>query len=211
MSRLNEPLKQHLKVREAQLELESDNFAGESHLSNDVAEEIEVAKIRLEKLEAERIRIEQQRVELSEINQLKEDFLSGQREIEEKLSSALTAIERGINSTRQEMEELEQTRTNFAEHLSKIGSITPEGWKQDRQKIELERAISIIQFADDEYENALDTLSEKQSSSVAPMANTASNHKRTSTDFKSQFLSGLAFNLPLIICLSIIAVLLTLF
>ena len=52
------------------------------------------------------------------------------------------------------MEELEQTRKNFAEHLSKIGGISPEGWKHDRQKVELERAISIIQFADDEYENA---------------------------------------------------------
>lgn len=200
MSRLKDHRKQHLKVRDAQLELDTDNYVGQSPLTNDVAEEIEVAKIRLEKLEAERIKIEHQRAELSQISELKEEFLNGQREIEEKLTVALTAIDRGISSTRQEMEDLEQTRVTFAEHLSKLSSLDPESWKQDRLKSELERAISAIQFADDEYENAVTLLSERQPASISSSpAISSGNERRSSNNFKAQFLSGLAFNLPLIL------------
>lgn len=203
------PIRQNLRVRDAQMELETDNFVGDSALSNDVIDEIEAAKKKLEKLEAEKIRIENQRIELAEINELKETFLDGQKEMEEKLSTALTAIDRGITSTKQETEELVQTKTTFTEHLNKINSLNPETWKQDRLRSELDRAISTIQFAEDEYDNALDILSQKEQNNAG--YNEPSSVKKHTHAHKEQFLSGLAFNLPLILFGSLAFVLYLLF
>ena len=202
MSRLTEAHKQQLKVRETQMELGTDNYVGETPLLDDFEGKLEQAQQQLETLQAEQERLERQKLELAELNERKEEFLKGQTEVSEKLSSAITAIERGLFEIKQETEDLEQTRTNFAEHLQKIDQLNPESWTRDNLKNELNRAISAIDLAEDEYDQAVDHIQQRDSailnSSTASKPN-ALTGTRSQGAFATQFKAGLAFNLPLML------------
>jgi len=188
MSRLTEAHKQQLKVRETQMELGTDNYVGQTPLSDDFEGKLEQAQQQLESLQAEQERLERQKRELADLNERKEEFLQGQTEVSEKLSSSITAIDRGLFEMKQEMEDLEQTRTLFAEHLDKIDKLNPESWTRENLKSELNRAISAIDLAEDEYDQAVDNIQNRDSAVL-----------NTPVNFKAQFQSGFAFNLPLII------------
>ena len=200
MSRLTETHKQQLKVRETQMQLETDNYVGETPLSDDFEGKLEQAQQQLESLHAEQERLERQKRELAELNERKDEFLQGQTEVSEKLSSAITAIERGLFEMKQEMEDLEQTRTVFAEHLAKIDRLNPESWTRDNLKNELNRAISAIDLAEDEYEQAVDSINQRESGvfNASAKQNTIGGFK-PGVSFSSQVKNGLAFNLPIII------------
>lgn len=200
MSRLTEAHKQQLKVRESQMELATDNYVGETPLSDDFEGKLEHAQQQLESLQAEQERIERQKVELAELNERREEFLRGQVEISEKLSSSITAIERGLFDMRQEMEDLQQTKTSFTEHLQKVEQLNPESWTRENLKNELNRAISTIDLAEDEYEQAVDHLNNRESGRLSSPAKAASPFQTAKGGcFSDQFKAGLAFNLPLII------------
>jgi len=163
MSRLTEAHKQQLKVRETQMELGTDNYVGQTPLSDDFEGKLEQAQQQLESLQAEQERLERQKRELADLNERKEEFLQGQTEVSEKLSSSITAIDRGLFEMKQEMEDLEQTRTLFAEHLDKIDKLNPESWTRENLKSELNRAISAIDLAEDEYDQAVDNIQNRDS------------------------------------------------
>lgn len=200
MSRLTEAHKQQLKVRETQMELGTDNYVGQTPLADDFEGKLEMAQQQLESLQVEQERLERQKQELAELNERKEEFLEGQVEITEKLSTSITAIERGLFDMRQEMEDLEQTRTSFAEHLEKVQSMNPESWTRENLRNELNRAISAIDLAEDEYEQAVDHLNSRESGVFnAPAKANSPLGGGKGLDFAAQFKSGLAFNLPLIL------------
>ena len=206
MSRLTEAHKQQLKVRETQMELGTDNYVGQTPLSDDFEGKLEQAQQQLETLHAEQERLERQKRELAELNERKEEFLQGQNEVSEKLASAVTAIERGLFDMKQEMEDLEQTRTNFNEHLEKINHLSPDSWTRENLKNELNRAISAIDLAEDEYEQAVDSIQKRESgafSSATPSKQSPLGMSNKSGAFSTQFQAGLAFNLPLIIIAAI--------
>ena len=200
MSRLTDTHKQQLKVRETQMELGTDNYVGQTPLSDDFEGKLEQAQQQLESLHAEQERLERQKRELAELNERKDEFLAGQTEVSEKLSAAITAIERGLFEMKQEMEDLEQTRTVFAEHLDKIDKLNPEAWTRDNLKGELNRAISAIDLAEDEYEQAVENINQRESGvfKSSPKA-TPLGVPRGAFSFAHQVKSGLAFNLPLVL------------
>ncbi len=199
MSRLTEAHKQQLKVRETQMELGTDNYVGETPLSDDFEGKLEHAQQQLESLQAEQEKIERQKVELAHLNESKNEFLRGQVEITEQLTSSITAIERGLFDMRQEMEELEQTRTSFAEHLQKIEKLNPESWTRDNLKNELNRAISTIDLAEDEYQQAVEHLSNRENDRLNTPAKSAKPFQAARNGaFFDQVKTGFAFNLPLI-------------
>jgi len=186
------------------MELGTDSYVGETPLADDFEGKLEAAQHQLESLQAEQERIERQKVELAELNERKEEFLRGQVEVSEKLSTSITAIERGLFEMRQETEELEQTRTSFAEHLEKIEKLNPESWTKENLKSELNRAISSIDLAEDEFDQAVDYLNKRESGFFNASAKAPSSFGAgRPNDFMTQFKSGFAFNLPLIILGSI--------
>lgn len=199
MSRLTETHKQQLRVRETQMELGTDNYVGQTPLADDFEGKLEQAQQQLETLQAQQEHLERQKRDLAELNERKEEFLHGQVEITEKLSTSITAIERGIFDMRQEMEDLQQVRTNFSEHLEKIQSMNPESWTRENLKNELNRAISAIDLAEDEYEQAVEHMNQRESGTLAPVAKTGLGVSRSSGPFLSQLKQGFAFNLPLLI------------
>ena len=195
--------KQHLNVRATQLEMNPHGSAsGGNPLAEDFTGKLQEAQSQIEQLQQQQAEVERQKVELEEINAAKDDFLHGQVELHEKLSTAVTAMDREIFATRQELDELEQARICFADHLEKINQLNPDGWNNESLRQDLTRAISILDLAEDEYEQALDHFSGGRSASV--FGSTNSKPKRTNTsnsgnEFLSTLSNGFAFNLPIIL------------
>ena len=188
-------------ARGRQLELSHDSFVGQSALSGDLESKLRDQQSRLAQLETEREEIERQAHELEELNSKKRIFLSSQVEVTEKLSNAVTLIDRELLAIRTELHELEQCRQAFDSRLKKITKYDPESWTRENLKLNLEKAISVIDSASDEYEQAAQHFSSMRSGEIFGMGKRqrrgASMHAETG-EFLAQVKSGLAFNLPII-------------
>jgi len=207
MSRLTEKHKQQLRVREMQMEMETDGVLGSNPLSDDVEGKLEAAQKQLHDLQQAQEKLEREKEELQVINERKEEFLHGQVEISEKLSATITVIERELFEMKRETEEMETTRQSFAMHLDKIEKLNPESWTRENLKQELNRAISMIDLAEEEYDQAMDDLAQlNRAGGAAAPVKKKSPTRKAQGDFSGQFMQGLAFNMPVII-LGVIALL----
>lgn len=203
MSRLKDSRPQRLNVASpTQLEMSADPLGGNSPLSEDFEGKLVAAQQQLEQLQYQQEVIEQQKAELEDLNERKDEFLHGQNDLNDRLTSSLTAIDRELFDMRQEMEDLEQTRQCFAEHQKKIDNITPNSWTRDELKLELNRAISMLDHAEDEYEEAMQHFQGGRRSGVFALSSPKKKNALVGgahTDFFSTFKQGLAFNLPIIL------------
>ncbi len=195
--------KQHLNVRTTQMEMNTRGTIGSANpLSEDFTGKLQEAQSQIEALQQQQAEVERQKRELQEINEAKEDFLHGQVELHEKLSTAVTAMDREIFATRQELDELEQARICFADHLEKIDALNPDGWNNESLRQDLTRAISVLDLAEDEYEQAVAHFSGGRSASVfggGSKPKRAASSSPVDSEFISMLRNGLAFNLPVII------------
>ncbi|MFK7911217.1 MAG: hypothetical protein AB8F34_11555 [Akkermansiaceae bacterium] len=195
--------RQHLNVRATQMEMNPRGSVGESSpLTEDFNGKLIEAQTQLEQLQQQQQEVERQKQELQELNEAKEDFLHGQVDLHEKLSTAVTSMDREIFATKQELDELEQARICFADHLEKINALNPDGWNNESLRQDLARAISVLDLAEDEFEQAVDHFSGGRSASVFG-ANSKTKRPSSSSSSESEFTTmlrnGLAFNLPMMI------------
>lgn len=196
--------KQHINVRSSQMDIADRPSLGSSDpTSEDFTGKLQEAQQQLELLQKQQAEVERQRIELQELRESKEEFINGQVELHEKLTSALTAMDREIFATQQEAEELQQARTCFADHLEKINQLDAKDWSNDTLHQELTRAMSVLDLAEDEYEQALAHFSGGRSASVFGIQSAKTKRTTTRTvgtgEFASHFRNGLAFNLPIVI------------
>ena len=200
MPTLKDPRKLQIKVNDAQLEMESGR---KSAISDNFEGKLEAAQHKLEQLQKQQELIEQQKVELEELTRRKEDFLDGQVNMTERLTNCLTSIDRSIYEMKQDLEDLEQTRKCFAEHQQKIDGINPESWTRDQLKKELNKAISILDHAEDEYDEALTYFSNGDHSAIFGNGKKASkisaNAFASDSEFITMLKQGMAFNITIII------------
>lgn len=186
--------KQHIRVRETQMEIPSDNPAFTEDFEGKLAD----AQTQLEMLQTQRKQLEREKLALEDLNQRKQEFLNGQIDLSERFATAITTIERELFESKQEMDDLEQTRTAFANHLSRIESLNPEAWPKDSLTAELQKALVILDKAEDEYEQAVSYFTGTRRGSVFGSQSSSTGMTATS-DFHTMFRNGLAFNLPVII------------
>ncbi|NIP92133.1 MAG: hypothetical protein GWO24_01095, partial [Akkermansiaceae bacterium] len=144
---------QRLNLEETQLEMGSDG-SGRGP-GEDFDGKLREAQKQLEMLQHQREQLERQKYEQEELNRRKEDFINGQMEISERLSTSITSIERELFELRQELDDLEQTRQSFAAHLARIENIEPEAWHREVLGTELSRALLMLEQAEEEFESAL--------------------------------------------------------
>ncbi len=187
--------KQHIKVRETQMEIPS----GGPAFTEDFERKLCDAQSQLETLQTQRQALERQKLALEDLNHRKQEFLNGQLELSEKFSNAVTTIERELFEMKQEMDDLDQTRAAFANHLNRIESLNPEAWPKDTLNTELQKALSILDKAEDEYEQAVSYFTGTRKSSIFGGASSTITGSSTSSDFQTMVRNGLAFNLPVII------------
>jgi chromosome segregation ATPase len=187
----------HIKLRSTQLEMPT--RAGSS-TTEDYDSKLQAAQDELDRIQVQREELERKKRELEELTARKRTFLSQQVELSEKLTSAVTLIERELYEIRQEVEDLEQCRTCFVSHVDKLDKINPEGWTRDNLAEKLERATMAVDMAADEYDQAASHFEHSRSGTIFGHASKRK-RSRTKSPNGSEFLhnlrNGLAFNLPL--------------
>lgn len=186
----------HIKIRSTQMEMAS---AGAANRDDDYDRKLKDAQQELDRIQAQREDLERKKSELEELTTRKRNFLSQQAELTEKLTSALTLIDRGLFEMRQENEDLEQCRSCFAAHLDRIQKLNPEAWNRETLSERLEKAAMAIDIASDEYDQAATHFEGSRSGSIfgRPSKRNRGPH-RSSSDFMVNLRNGFAFNLPIL-------------
>ena len=170
---------------------------------DDYDDKIRSAQLELERIQQEREELERKKIELEDLNARKRSFLTQQVELTEKFSTSITQIDRELYEMREELEHLEQCRTCFSDHLDKIQKYDPEKWTRDNLHERLERATVVTDLAEDEYDQAAAYFEGTRAGGI--FGRTSKGRRRRAkaasgeSEFKSQFISGLAFNLPIIV------------
>ena len=187
--------KQHLKLRETQMEISEEGPAFTEDFEGKLAD----AQTQLEMLQAQRRELERQKLALEDLNHRKQEFLNGQLDLTEKFSSAVTAIERDLFQSKQEIDDLEQTREAFVNHLNRIENLNPEAWPKDSLSNELQKALTILDKAEDEYEQAASYFANTRKTELFGASHAGPRGLGGSSDFQTMLRNGFAFNLPVII------------
>ena len=192
----------HIKLRSTQLEMKAGSSLA---VADDYEGKLQAAQMQLEKLQQQREELERKKLELEELDTRKRTVLGTQAELGEKLSTALTLIDRELFGMRQELQDLEECRVCFAGHVDKIGKMNPESWTRDNLRTNLDRASIILDHADDEYNQAVLHFDGMRSGAIFGRSRKS---RRGTGDhgFRANLINGLAFNLPLI-ALGVVALL----
>ncbi len=181
----------HIRIRDTQLEMDG----APARSGDDVEGRLRMAQTQLEELQAQREELERLKQETERLNFRRRELIGSQVEMTDRLSSSLTLIDRQVFEMRQEIDDLEQCRSCFAGHLSKIEKLNPEGWSRDQLSGQLDRALAIVEHAEDEYSQAAEHFARTRSASIFQGVRRS---RGGSGEFKQQFLRGLAFNLPVL-------------
>jgi DNA repair exonuclease SbcCD ATPase subunit len=190
----------HIKIRSTQMEMPS----GGSTRGDDFDDKLKAAQEELERIQLQREDLERKKRELEELTARKRTFIGQQVEMGEKLSSALTAIDRELFALRQEAEDLEQCRVCFAAHLDKLQKLVPENWPRESLSDKLERATMALDIAIDEYDQAAAHFEGTRSGAIFGRMSKDGNSRARArsgggSEFMAQFKNGIAFNLPIVI------------
>ncbi|MGD7652626.1 MAG: hypothetical protein ACQCXQ_05385 [Verrucomicrobiales bacterium] len=190
----------HIKIRSTQMEMPS---GGNSGKGLDYDRKLQDAQQELERIQHEREELERKKKELEELTTRKRNFVSQQVELSEKLTSALTLIDRELYEIRSETEDLEQCRACFAAHLDKVEKFEPENWTSDSLQGKLEKATMIIDIAADEYDQAAAHFEGTRSGAIFGRASSKRGRSlarnQAAEDFYTNLRNGFAFNLPVIV------------
>jgi len=189
----------HIRIRSTQMEMPSSAGSGRTE---DYDRKLKDTQEELERIQQQREELERKKIELEELTSRKRAFVSQQVELTEKLTSALTLIDRELFEIRNEADDLEQCRACFAGHLSKIENFTPENWTRENTSEKLERATIAIDLAADEYDQAAAHFEGSRSGAIfgrASKRSRTSTRNRGSSEFMTNLRNGFAFNLPVVV------------
>lgn len=185
----------HVNIRSTQMEMTSSPMLGRE---DDYDRKLIDTQNELERIQQARAELERKKIELEELSSRKRAFVSQQVEWTEKLTAAITQIDRHLYEIRNEAQDLEQCRVCFAGHLDKIEKINPDGWTRENTPEKLDRASIAIDLAADEYDQAASHFEGTRSGAIFGRAS-----KRGRTQGNSEFMAnlrnGFAFNLPILI------------
>jgi hypothetical protein len=189
----------HIKVRSTQMEMPSSSHAGRTE---DYDRKLKDAQEEIDRIQQQREELERKKIELEELTGRKRSFVSQQVELTEKLTSAITLIERELVEIRNEADDLEQCRSCFAAHLDKIQKYNPESWTRENTSEKLERASVSIDLAADEYDQAASHFEGSRSGAIFGRASKRGRKSARATgsgEFMSNLRNGFAFNLPVVV------------
>jgi chromosome segregation ATPase len=184
-----------------QTEMTHDSYVGQSALSGDLDHKLRDQQANLERLKQEHEEAQRVTKQLEELNSKRSQFFSSQVEITEKLTNAKTLIERELLAMRKEQAELEQCHETFETHLKKIAKFDPETWTRENIHANLDKSLIYIDDAMDQYDEAANYFSTKNSAGVFGASSRKGSKSMNSqtAEFVAQLKNGLAFNLPILV------------
>lgn len=188
----------HIHVRSSQMEM-SGRVSPDR--TDDYDDKLKAAQEELQRIQREQEELARKKRELEELTTRKRLFVSQQVELTEKLSSALTLIDRELYAIRQEAEDLEQCRVCFAAHVDKLQKFNPDQWTRENLPERLERAGMAVDIAADEYDQAAAHFEGTRSGAIFGRASKRARAGRQTGEgeFLANLRNGFAFNLPVVL------------
>jgi len=178
----------------------------------DLTRELAEHQERLLALKRQQDEVESRKRELEELSERRSELTSGQKSIREKLTRAITLLERAEYDAQRDIETIRTTRQSFKEHLAEVEEISPRDWEPEEVDEQLTRSLSIIDHAQTSYSQSklkLESISGRLGSKevIDNEEEDVENHY-DSPSFFELLRRGLAFSLPLMILIAAIAFLL---
>ncbi|MDX6767660.1 MAG: hypothetical protein SFU85_12830 [Candidatus Methylacidiphilales bacterium] len=181
----------------------------------DLTHELQEQQERLMDLRRQQEEVERRKNELEELNRRRQELAIGQKTMRERLTRAVTVLERAEYEARKEIEQIQITRETFTDHLNQIEAIQPGSWTPENLDEELTKALSKIDHAQSIYNQSrakIDALSGKDihdgSDTESTEGETSSSGFEGQVPFTELVVRGFALTLPLLILLTVIALVL---
>ncbi len=145
------------------LDYEEDDFNGdmvlppENNVSGveNIADRVQSTQNRLSQLRAEAESLEREKVQFEELSRKQLEFMQGRTDMVEKLNRSVTMLERESYEAQKKAEQMTVLKDMFQHHLVNVQSLTPEKWNPADLPHDLNRALSMIEDAREEYEKGM--------------------------------------------------------
>ena len=134
----------------------------------DMDQQVREAQIRLTALRAQQEEVERQKLILENLRQKQDRFVSGKKEITEKLDRGLRSIADDLEDARRRVEDLAITQQDFQERLDALKTFLPERWQRSQLDQELDRALGSLDEAETSYEKGVRRLMAHRQPEVVP-------------------------------------------
>jgi DNA repair exonuclease SbcCD ATPase subunit len=183
--------------------------------------QVKEAQQRLAALRAQQEEVERQKHMLETLRHKQERFVSGKKDISEKLERSLRAVCEDLEDARRRVEDLAITQKDFQDHLDELKTFLPERWHRSQLDHELDRALSCLDEAEVSYEKGMRRIAASRPTETSPLQLAADAEEGSALHSSLPFLSGgddlatwvrrgFAFTLPLIVTLIVSIVLIKL-
>lgn len=133
----------------------------------DMEQQVKEAQQRLADLRAQQEEVERQKQILEGLRQKQERFVSGKKEITEKLERALRSIMDELDEARRRVEDLATTQKDFEDRMDELKTYAPERWQRSQLDHELDRALVSLDDAETSYEKGVRRLMQHRASASA--------------------------------------------
>jgi len=174
----------------------------------DKSQELDRLRVRQEELEKERRMLE-------EMRQKQEAFDRDRRELKERLGAGLVRMEKDQLQAERLVELLGETRRLFHLRQEEVLALNEEQWQDEDLLNELSKALGLLEQVRSDYNKAMakiDAIQPQSSPAAAPLAkglsfeNPSGMAGEKPQDFRYWLRAGLAFTLPLMALLIVLAV-----
>ena len=185
------------------IQFDPKQFQAVTPYSEDLDDEYQQAQDQLRALRQQEEQIKRQTAELEELTKKEQQFKSGRIEVCEELNRYLSVLDREATEARRVAEDCTTAHERLEGHLANINGLRPEMWSRADRKAELARAISYIEAAEDEIDNALPMINgfgKKPGlfKGKTAMRSISSIPAVAQGDFTYWLKSGFAFSLPFV-------------
>ncbi len=124
----------------------------------DMDQQVRDAQQRLAALRSQQEEVERLKLILENLRHKQERFVSGKKEITDKLDRALRSISDDLEDARRRVEDLAITQQDFQERLDDLTTYLPERWQRSQLDHELDRALVSLGEAETSYEKGVRRL-----------------------------------------------------
>lgn len=166
----------------------------------DMDHKVKVAQEQLLALRLQQEEVEKQKQYLEALRQKQERFVAGKRDLAEKLTRSVSGLDRELYDAQKLVEELSLTKDTFNRHLDVLRALQPEKWQRHQVDDELDRALTAVEDAEDDFAKGTRRVAAARATESAPFVDTASSAAdpaAASDDHLTWLRRGFAFTLPM--------------
>ena len=171
----------------------------------DVQAKVHEAQAELAHLRQRQEEIERQKLHLEQIKKKQDAFGLGKRDLTEKFTRSIGAIDRDLYNAHKLVEELAATHQVFSTHLEILRGLQPEKWDRNQVDEELDRALDAIDDAKEEYLKSTRRLNSLRADGSSRHTGMEEGQRQSASapaskeDFVGLVQRGFALSLPLIV------------